>query len=93
MKNSTPRTYSEEEKSFIEKYGETALYKWEYMDDSLKKKYKELEAYYEDFATLYSEHYEDLKLYALMYRNVPLYNCANDVYSILCVPKKQNYWI
>ncbi len=53
------------------------------MDTKAKDEYKELERFYSDFYTLYSDHYEDLKLYALMYRNIPLYKCANDVYSVL----------
>lgn len=78
-----PRTFTDEEMTFIRKYSEDILYCWERMTDSQKKEYKELEKYYSDFANLFSEHYEDLKLYSLMYRNVPLYNCNNDPISIL----------
>ncbi len=59
------------------------MYHWERMTDEQKADYEKLERYCSDFATLFSEHYEDLKLYAIMYRNVPLYNIENDFYSIL----------
>lgn len=71
------RTFTDEEMTFIRKYSEDILYCWERMTDSQKKEYKELEKYYSDFANLFSKHYEDLKLYSLMYRNVALYNCLS----------------
>lgn len=56
---------------------------WENSSDSQKAEYKELELLYLAFCELYTEHYDDLKLYALMYRNVPLYNIYKDIYSML----------
>jgi hypothetical protein len=82
--------YTEEQRSFIRKYGEDQLYSWERMNDSQKKEYQEIENYYSVFANLLNEHYEDLKLYALMYRNVPLYNCDKDPISVLFFASKQN---
>ena len=82
--------YTEEQKAFILKYGESQLDSWERMDDSQKKEYHEIEDYYSIFANLLSEHYEDLKLYALMYRNVPLYNCDKDPISVLFFASNQN---
>ena len=82
--------YTEEQWSFIRKYGEDQLYSWERMNDSQKKEYQEIENYYSVFANLLNEHYEDLKLYALMYRNVALYNCDKDPISILFFASKQN---
>lgn len=84
------RIYNEEEKAFIHKYGECNLYSWECMSDSQKQEYQELENYYSIFAKLFSEHYEDLKLYALMYRNIPLYNSNNDALSVLFFASKQD---
>lgn len=84
------RTFTDEEMTFINKYSKDILYCWESMTDFQKQEYKELEKYYSDFANLFSEHYEDLKLYSLMYRNVPLYNCSNDPISILYFSSKKD---
>ena len=82
--------YTDEQKTFIRKYGESLLDSWERMNDSHKREYQEIENYYSIFANLLSEHYEDLKLYALMYRNVALYNCDKDPISVLYFASKQN---
>lgn len=82
--------YTEEQKAFIRKYGERLLDSWERMNESQKQEYQKIENYYSIFANLLSEHYEDLKLYALMYRNVALYNCDKDPISVLYFASKQN---
>ena len=82
--------YTEEQKTFIRKYGERLLDSWERMNDSQKQEYQKIENYYSIFANLLSEHYEDLKLYALMYRNVALYNCDKDPISVLYFASKHN---
>ena len=82
--------YTEEQKAFICKYGESSLDSWERMNESQRREYQEIENYYSIFANLLSEHYEDLKLYALMYRNVALYNCDKDPISVLFFASKQN---
>jgi hypothetical protein len=76
-------TYNEKEKAFIEKYGEYYLKFWEHTTDKQKNNYKELENYYIIFEDLYNNHFEDLKLYALMFRNVWLGNCYNDAISVI----------
>lgn len=82
--------YTEEQKAFIRKYGESSLDSWERMNESQRREYQEIENYYSIFTNLLSEHYEDLKLYALMYRNVALYNCDKDPISVLFFASKQN---
>ena len=82
--------YTEEQKTFIRKYSESLLDSWDRMNDSQKREYQEIENYYSIFGNLLSEHYEDLKLYALMYRNVVLYNCDKDPISVLFFASKQN---
>lgn len=77
------RSYTDEDIAFIKEYGVPLLGRWENISNEHKAEYKELEAKYESFHDLLSHHYEDLKLYALMYRNVPLYNICNDAMSIL----------
>ena len=77
-----PRKYNEEEQKFIHKYGESSFLIWETLSDSQKADYFELEQLYSDFFELYRDHYDDLKYYALMYRNVPLYNITNDLLSM-----------
>lgn len=76
------RHFTEEEKEFMRKYGDRNLYFWETLSDSQKADYFELEQLYSDFFELYRDHYDDLKYYALMYRNVPLYNITNDLLSM-----------
>ncbi len=39
---------------------------------------------------MYKDHYEDLKLYAMMYRDVAIYNIGNDSYSIMFFASKKN---
>ena len=77
-----PRKYNEEEQEFIRKYGKSSFLIWETLSDSQKADYFELEQLYSDFFELYRDHYDDLKYYALMYRNVPLYNITNDLLSM-----------
>lgn len=77
-----PRKYNVQEQEFIRKYSESSLLIWETLPDSQKAEYWELEQLYADFFELYKDHYEDLKLYTLMYRNVPIYNITNDILSI-----------
>ncbi len=81
---------TEEDIAFESKYGEDIVHIWRWLDDAIKEEYEELKKYYQIFATLYTEHYEDLKLYALMYRNVPLYHCANDAFSVLFFASKKD---
>lgn len=82
--------YTEEEKNFIRKYGEIELFHWKSMSNSQKQEYKEIDNYYSIFANLFSEHNEDLKLYALMYRNTCLYNCDKDPISVLFFSSKKD---
>lgn len=85
------RKYNEKELAFINKYGESTFLFWEPLSESQKADYWELERLYGDFFELYKDHYEDLKLYALMYRNVPLYNITNDILSMsFFISRKRN---
>ena len=77
------RLYTEEEKKFMRKYGDSNFYFWETLSDSQKADYLKLERLYTDFFELYNEHYEDLKLYALYHRNVNIQNCNQDPTSVL----------
>jgi hypothetical protein len=77
------RVYTADESAFISEYGERLFCSWESLQEQHKAEYKELEAYYSEFTILLSQYYEDLKLYALMFRNVPLYNISNDAMSVL----------
>ena len=77
------RVYTADESAFISEYGERLFCSWESLQEQHKAEYKELEAYYSEFTILLSQYYEDLKLYALMVRNVPLYNISNDAMSVL----------
>lgn len=82
------KEWSEEQKRFISKYGVDLLYSWNLLDDIQKKEYQEIENYYSIFTNLLNEHYEDLKVYAIMYRNVPLYACDKDPISVLFFASK-----
>ncbi len=77
------RHFTEEEKKFMRKYGDSNFYFWETLSDSQKADYLKLERLYTDFFELYNEHYEDLKLYALYHRNVNIQNCNQDPTSVL----------
>lgn len=85
---------NEEEIAFIKKWGlhtaKSTLPIWICTDNSRKAEYYELEENYSLFSELLTDHYEDLKLYALMYRNVPFYNVSNDALSILYFVSKKD---
>ena len=83
------RHFTEEEKEFIREYGESTFLFWETLPDSQKAEYLELEQLYADFFELYKDHYEDLKLYALMYRDVAMYRIGIDADSILYFASKK----
>lgn len=85
-----PRKYNETERAFITKYGDSSFLIWETLPDSQKTDYWELERLYTDFFDLYKNHDEDLRLYALMYRNVPLYNITNDLLSMYFFVSKKD---
>ena len=84
--------YTEEDKLFIEKYGEkygdSSWKFWKELTEEEKSNYKELESYYTTYKELFENHYDDLKLYALMYRNVWLHNYYNDAISVIYFAKK-----
>lgn len=82
--------YNEEDKIFIEKYGENYLKSWKHTTNEQKGNYKELENYYMTYEDLYNNHFEDLKLYALMFRNVWLGNYYNDAISVIYFAEKYN---
>ena len=77
-----PRKYNDSERAFILKYGDRSFEIWETLSESQKTEYLELEKLYKDFFELYREYFDDLKFFALMYRNVPLYNITNDLLSM-----------
>ena len=94
LKDFSPIKCNEEEIAFIKKWGlhtaKSTLPIWICTDNSRKAEYYELEENYSLFSELLNEYYEDLKLYALMYRNVPLYNISNDALSVLYFVSKKD---
>ena len=78
---------SNSETKFIKTYGEFNYQVWETLSHSQKEEYRELEQLCSDYYMLYKDHYDDLKLYALMYRNVPLFNI--DLRSVLFFASKK----
>lgn len=87
--NNFGRGWSEEQKTFIAKYDIDSLFSWEKLSNEQKKYYLEIEDYYSVFTDLLNKHYDDLKLYAIMNRNVPLYACDKDPISILFFASKK----
>lgn len=87
--NNFGKGWSEEQKNFIAKYDIDSLFSWEKLSDVHKKDYQEIENYYSTFTNLLNEHYDDIKLYAIMNRNVPLYACDKDPMSILFFASKK----
>ena len=68
--NNFGKGWSEEQKNFIAKYDINSLFSWEGLSDAHKKDYQEIENYYSTFTNLLNEHYDDIKLYAIMNRKV-----------------------
>ena len=75
---------------FIEKYGDSNWKFWKELTENEKSNYKELESYYTTYKELFENHYDDLKLYALMYRNVWLHDYYNDAISVIYFAEKYN---
>lgn len=73
---------SEEERKFLSVYGSLNLESWYQLSEYNKSEYKRLELLYGEFFNLWRDYYEDLRLYAYMYRNVPLHCIEYDVVSI-----------
>ena len=67
------RDLTEEEWIFLNKYGLPNLCIWLGMSSFERKDLEETIKLYQHFWSLYYENYEDLRLYAIMYRNVPLH--------------------
>ena len=82
--------YTEDNKLFIEKYGDSNWKFWKELTENEKSNYKELESYYTTYKELFENHYDDLKLYALMYRNVWLHDYYNDAISVIYFAEKYN---
>lgn len=64
---------TEEEWIFLNKYGLPNLCIWRGMSSFDRKDLEETIKLYQHFWSLYYESYEDLQLYAIMYRNLPLH--------------------
>ena len=64
---------TEEEWNFLKKYGLPNLCIWWKMSSFERRDLEESIKLYQSFWSLYYENYEDLHLYAIMYRNIPLH--------------------
>ena len=82
--------YTEEEWIFLKKYGIPNLEIWWNMSPNERTDLEEIIKVYQIFWSLYYEHYEDLNLYAIMYRNIPLGPTINDVMSVRFFASKVN---
>lgn len=82
--------YTEDNKLFVEKYGDGNWKYWKELTEEEKSNYKELESYYTTYKELFENHYDDLKLYALMYYNVWLHDYYNDAISVIYFATKCN---
>ena len=74
---------SDDDWEFFLKYGKVDLIGWHEQTPKEKEDFKKFLQLYQSFWELYYEHYEDLCLYAIMYRNIKLSNpTTKDVMSI-----------
>lgn len=82
--------YNDKEKEFAKKYGDEFLADWKSFRNKQKEDYKKIENYYTIYEDLYNNHFEDLKLYALMFRNVWLGNYYSDPLSVIYFSENYN---
>ena len=68
--------------NFFKKYGLANLYVWREMNSSEREELNKVIKLYQEFWSLYYEHYEDLCLYAIMFRNVHISPTMADVMSV-----------
>lgn len=81
---------NEEQENFFKKYGIDSLYTWIGMDAFGKDELERVKKIYLSFWNIYYEHYEDLILYAIMYRNKQIGPRMDDILSVNYFVSKQN---
>lgn len=74
---------SDDDWEFFLKYGKVALIGWHEQTPKEKEDFKKFLQLYQSFWELYYEYYEDLCLYAIMYRNIKkLKPTTTDIMSV-----------
>ena len=81
--------YTNKEWDFFKRYGFQNLGIWLEMSSNERSNLEETIKAYQIFWSLYYEHYEDLDLYAIMYRNIPLFPTM-DIMSVRFFVSKVN---
>ena len=85
----TGHSCSDEEWEFFIRYGKPYIYQWLIHTPKEKEDFKRYIRLYQSFWELYYEHYEDLCLYAIMYRNVKI-TLYTDLMSVKFFVSKSN---
>lgn len=84
----------EYEAHFFKTNGANNYILWNSLSDMQKKAYKNFESIvdhiYSECIELFTKYHTDLEFYALMYRNIPLYNLALDAYSMMFFASKKD---
>lgn len=81
---------NDNELDFVGNYGIKSFLVWKEFDNSEKDDLEFIVKSYKTFWELYDNHYEDLKLYSIMYRDISIHPTMQDGYSISFFSEKKD---